>query len=459
VAIPKVTGPVTGGHPDIPVNAMPAYLKKKYHYSEKEFFIQGTATAYRPVGTWGENGQWAVAPVSTAPYKTRIIVRAPTDPRNFNGTVIFEWLNETAGRDADPDFGFAYPELLRAGYAYVGVSAQQLGVVGQPGGFTLPIPGYHPQPLVQENPGRYKGLMHPGDDYSYDIFSQAAQAVLRPNGVRPLGDLHPKYLIADGESQSAARLTTYVNAIAPVANIFDGYMIHSRGATGAPLSTASASTLPPVAHIRTDLHRPVMMIETETDLFGLDFYPARQPDTAQIRTWEMAGTSHADQSTLNYGIESGRQWDPTASVPSFAECGTINDGPEQYIVRDAFAALDTWVVKGKPPPHAPSFAIADGTAIARSVDGDAVGGIRTPAVDVPISTLTGTFDPHESEICSLFGNTTPFSGAKLKTLYPTHPDYVNKVKASAASAVHKGFLLPADATIIVDNAEAAHVPT
>jgi hypothetical protein len=88
VAIPRVTGPVTGGDPDVPANAMPEPLLKQYHYSEREFFIQGTATAYRPVGTWGENGRWAVAPASTAPYKTRIIVRAPIDPAKFNGTVV-----------------------------------------------------------------------------------------------------------------------------------------------------------------------------------------------------------------------------------------------------------------------------------------------------------------------------------------------------------------------------------
>ncbi len=458
VSVPIVSGPVTGGSPDIPVNAMPADLKKQYNYSEKEFFISGIATAYRPVGVWGVNGRWGVAPSTRAAYKTRIIVRAPINPKKFNGTVIVEWLNETAGRDADPDFGFAYPELLRAGFAYVGVSAQALGVVGTPG-FTLPIPGYNPLPLVTQNPTRYAGLVHPGDDYSYDIFSQAAQAILRPDGVRPLGRLRPKYLIATGESQSASRMTTYVNAIAPVADIFNGYLIHSRGATGAPLSAASAATLPKVARIRTDLAQPVMIAETETDLFGLGFYAARQPDTARIRVWEMAGTSHADQSTLDYGIASGRQWDPTASVPSFAACGTINDGPQRFVIRDVFAVLNAWVVKGVPPTRAPRFKIAGSSAIARDASGNAIGGIRTPAVDVPISTLTGSFDPTKSVICSLFGSTAPFSTAELKALYPSHQNYVHKVKISVESAVGKQFLLPPDAKIIVAQANAAHVPS
>jgi len=40
----------------------------------------------------------------------------------------------------------------------------------------------------------------------------AAQAILDPIGAKPLGDLRPRHLIADGESQSAERLVTYVKA-------------------------------------------------------------------------------------------------------------------------------------------------------------------------------------------------------------------------------------------------------
>ena len=37
------------------------------------------------------------------------------------------------------------------------------------------------------------------------------------------------------------------------------------------------------------------MLESETDLlFTLDYFPSRQEDTDLIRTWEMAGTAHAD---------------------------------------------------------------------------------------------------------------------------------------------------------------------
>jgi hypothetical protein len=457
VAIPTVTGPVTGGTPDIPVNAMLASYKSKYGYKETEFFMQGIATAYRPSGVLGADGRWNVVPSTKAPYKTRLLVRTPVDPKKFNGTVIVEWFNTTAGRDADPDFGFAGQEMMRSGAAYVGVSAQQVGITG---GAKIPIPGYNPVGLVQQNPTRYKSLHHPGDEYSYDIFSQAAQALLHPNGPNPLGGLRAKRLIADGESQSASRLVTYVDAIAPRSNIYDGFMIHSRGASGSDLGPGPTGAVPSPVRIRTDLHVPVMILATETDLFGLHFAEALQPDTDLLRTWQMAGTAHADQSTLDYGIESGRQWDKTSVVPDFTKlCGSINDGPEKYIVSAAFSALNAWVTSGKAPPHAPAMKVTDGSAIARDAHGNAIGGIRTPAVDAPTETLSGEFAPGKSVICSLFGSRTPFSAATLKQLYPTHADYVTKVEASAAAAVKAGFLLQPDADEIVQQAQAAPVPS
>jgi hypothetical protein len=459
VAVPTVIGPISGGTPDIPVNATLPSVLRQYGYSEKEYFIKGTATAYRSVGTWGANGRWQVAPASTAPYETRILVRRPIDPKKFNGTVIFEWFNETSGRDADPDFAFTYPELMRAGYAYVGVSAQALGVSGSKG-FSLPIPNYHPLPLVLQNPARYGALHHPGDQYAYDIFSQAAQAVLRPRGARPLGDLRPRVLIADGESQAASQLVTYINAIAPHDDIFDGYLVHSRGTGGAALNAPLHDTGPKVARFRTDLGRPVMVTETETDPFGIiDYQPAVQSDSPTYQLWEMAGTSHADQWTLEYGITSGVRWDPGVPIPSFSECGTLNNGPQRFLMRAALATLDRWIVTGIPPKPAPRFTLnAAGTAIARNAYGNAVGGIRNPDVEAPISTLSGVFDPHKSIICALFGSTKPFSSRLLHRLYPTHADYVARVEASAATDVRQGYLLPPDAAQMVAQAKAARIP-
>jgi len=73
-------------------------------FTEKEYFLDGTATSYRRVGTWGEDGAWGAEPDTAADYTTRVLVRAPADPSRFNGTVVVEWLNVSAGFESAPDW-------------------------------------------------------------------------------------------------------------------------------------------------------------------------------------------------------------------------------------------------------------------------------------------------------------------------------------------------------------------
>lgn len=171
---PTVTGPVNGGtgrpFPTSPVALSPA------GYTEQEYFLSGTATGYVQAGTWGSDGRWDVQPATQAPYRTRLLVRRPVDPARFLGTVVVEWLDLPGGVDIDPDFLYEHDELLRAGYAWVGVSAQQQGITA----------------LQRIDPGRYADLTQPGDTFSYSIYSQAAQVLRHPAGVDPLGGLRPR---------------------------------------------------------------------------------------------------------------------------------------------------------------------------------------------------------------------------------------------------------------------------
>jgi hypothetical protein len=475
--LPVVTGPITGGSTGKPFTATPLDLAS-YGYVEQEYFFAGTATAYDWVTPPTEDGLWSVKTTTTASYKTRMLVRRPTDPTKFNGTVIVEWFNDTGGIDADPEFGFAHAELLRSGFGYVGVSAQAQGVVG--GGISLAaLSGIAAKPLVQEDPERYGSLHHPGDDYAYDIYTQAARALRHPGAVDPLGGLLPARLIGDGESQSAIRMVTYVNAIHPIANVFDGFFIHSRFSGGALISGFADAGIgailagPSPAHIRGDLTVPVFQFETETDVPGLTsgllgpgFVVSRQPDTALLRTWEVAGTAHADQYLIDYeegpdGGDAGGA-DAAASAASVvSSCGDINAGPQHWVEDTAMNAVQAWTANGHPPPNGQPFTMTDaGTAIAQDSYGNALGGVRTAAVDVPIATYSG--QPSTSAAggltCSFFGQTTPFTSAQLAMLYSSHDDYVNKVTTATAAAQQAGFILAADAPLIVQEAQATAVP-
>ncbi len=102
VARPTVIGPVTGGK-GAPTFASTAFDLGSVGYEQSEFFLSGIASAYAPTAPLTSNGKWTVAPSTTAPYVTRAVVYRPSDPRNFNGTVVVEWLNVSGGVDAAPD--------------------------------------------------------------------------------------------------------------------------------------------------------------------------------------------------------------------------------------------------------------------------------------------------------------------------------------------------------------------
>ena len=428
---------------------------------QEEYFISGTATAYTSASSLTSDGKWTVTPASTAAYKTRILVYRPMKRSKFKGTVVVEWLNVSGGLDAAPDWISAHTELIRDGFAWVGVSAQFVGVEG--GGA---IPGLPSMGIKQADPVRYGSLVHPGDSFSYDIFSQAGQAIRQPAGASPLGDLKVKKVIAAGESQSAFRLVTYINGVDPLAQIYDGFLVHSRGRGGAGLSQSPqpAITPPSPTFIRTDVRVPVLTFETETDLVSLGYFSDRQADGDRFRLWEVAGTAHYDAYGLTVGMtdlgNSSAAADlivTSAPIAGITCASPINSGPQHFVLNAAFAALNKWITKKKAPAQAPRLDVAGSPpVINRDAHGNALGGIRTPSVDLPIAALSGVGQTGTA-FCSLFGTTVPFDSATLASLYPKHSKYVAAVSKATSSAVKAGFLLNPDAKLIKASAKASAV--
>ena len=451
-AEPTLSGPITGGAHDRPFTASLADLSAA-GYVEEEYFIEGTATAYRGNGPLGTDGRWSVSPSRNAPFKTRILVRRPEDPAKFNGTVVVEWQNVSGGFDVDAEWGYAYPELMREGFVWVGVSAQHAGVMGPPlrAGFS--------QPLTLWDAARYGSLSVPDDDFSYDIFTQAARTVgphRAKSSVDPLGGLQPKRLIGVGVSQSANRLTTYVDAVQPVARVLDAILIGSRiGARGGAAPLAVDVQMPDPVRIRDDLKVPVFVTETESDV--ATEAAARTPDSAKFRLWELAGTAHQNKWADDYfGAEIKRD----LGVSGLGGCNSpVNDLPTQHIADAAIHLLDVWVRTGKAPPSAPlvSAEISGTTVtIARDKAGNALGGLRVPEFAVPAARYAGVGDPPDK--CRLEGVAIPFDLATLKTLYPTHEIYVAKITAAVEAAEKAGYLLAPEGAEEIAKAKGAPIP-
>ena len=464
VPTPTVTGPITspGGAFITPPSGLDL---SQFGYVEEEFFVAGTARAHTAANPLGSDGNWTALPDgATAAYVTRILVRRPTSPRAFNGTVVVEWLNVSGGLDAAPDWTFVHPLLKRDGYAWVGVSAQFQGVAGTGGPLGLSLS------LKSVSPVRYGPLVHPGDSFSYDMFSQVAEALRHPVGPAPLGGLVPRKLIAVGESQSASRMTTYVNAVHPVAHVYDGFLIHSRGGGASSLSQSPqpSITAPTPSFVRGDIDVPVLIFETETDLISLGYFAARQPDVGNIRLWEVAGTAHDDVYGLSVGPnDPGKAaldttyLPPLTSIFGVITCSApINAGPQHYVLNAALRRLNRWVRTGRVRggPISPRLEIAPGPppSIVRDALGNALGGIRTPQVDVPIAALSG-LGQTGGAFCALFGTTVPFDAATLASLYPSHEEYVKAIVRSARKTAKAGFITRIDTTAIKAAAAASNI--
>lgn len=402
-------------------------------------FVGESTPATLPDG-WVQEERVAAGTASSfeagyAAYRTRVLLRRPTDATAFNGTVVVEWLNVSGGVDASPDYTFMADEIVRGGYAWVGVSAQYFGVEG---GAVLVnvIEGDTPagKGLKHIDPERYAGLEHPGDAFSYDIYTQVARAVREEFGA--------DRVLAVGESQSAAMLVTYANQVQPTARAFDGILIHSRGAGAGPPGeagdgiNAAASFMTGAVSIRDDVGVPVLVVQMETDVVMMGSAAVRQDDTDQFRWWEVAGAAHADRFLLG----------PMADLINVG--GPINDGPQRFIVPAALRALDRWVRDGLAPPTAPRLEV-DGFTARRDADGIILGGIRTPLVDVPVVVLSGEPYPSSGLIGMLFGATHPMPPERIKQLYQSPGEYLAAYAASADAAIAAGFVLPEDRDVLL----------
>ncbi len=423
-------------------------------YREAEFEARGQARAYRAVGERRQDGPIAAQAAQSAPFATRVLVRCPAAGA-FSGTVVVEWLNVSSGTDTAPEWDYLHRHMIRRGDAWVGLSAQKAGVDGGgiDGGIHLKL--YRPQ--------RYGRLSHPGDAFSFDMFTQLGQA-LRHRTSPLLGNLAAEQLLAAGESQSAAFLATYINAIDPLVEIFDGFLLHGRPGTRGNLDGAFGPRVrderyDATAHcpeqIRADARVPVLLLSSETDVTVLRNAAIGQLDSDRVRLWELPGTSHADTYLLVASRADGGQLEPSEFariLEPINEFGItaaekpINSAPHQhYVAQAAWEHLIGWAGTGEPPPAAPRLELGEGgTALARDELGNALGGIRNPWVDAPIRVLSGEGQRGDA-FAFLMGTTEPLEPATIAGLYPRGAeDYLAAFEASLEEAIAGGFILEAD---------------
>ena len=347
------------------------------------------------------------------------------------------WLNVTAGYEK----GTADDEELLSGYVWVGVSAQQVGIDGRaadaPRQVSRGLPG---DALKVWDPERYGSLVHPGDEFSYDIFTQAG-GVIRSGAVT--GGIAVDRLVATGASQSGGRLTTYLNAVHPLVQEYDAF-IPTITAAGGTLLQAVPSDVSVYdtarRHIygrhRDDLDVPVFVVNSEQETVA--FGPTRRPDDGRYRFWEVTGTPH----TL---VEAP----PPEALPVGRVDNLLSHRP---VLSAAYGAMHRWLVDGTEPPTFPTVELAADGSIVRDEHGNAVGGVRLPELAAPIAEYHGRDEAFTGALM-IYGWARPFPRDELRDLYASREAYADAYRRGTDELIAAGGLRSEEAPARYDNAE------
>ncbi len=442
-------------------------------YVLEEYFVSGVADLY----TYNEvpvRGEVIIQPVNATfpqtvglPYTTRIIILRPQNVADFSGTAVIEWWNSTAGFDTAPVWDPMAEFGAREGWLYIGVTNSTTSIEFLKGGCVLA--GFV---LVADCQTRYAALNMPANGIAWDMLSQIANTLKNssdPQNPLPAGfDIDRLYHA--GQSQQGGSMVTYASTFHFAPN--DAYFVQAAssarsinfgpvcGEEGSPAYPECTPRLTGADRlVATDLPVPVVRAMTETDVGSVLANGTRQTDTANFRYYEIAGAAHV---TIHKDVE---------VIPGllFLEdfclnpMNTLADGPVfgSFPQRAMWKNLDDFVRFGTPMPA--SLLLAEsGGVIVRNAIGNAMGGVRTTDMDVPINEYTphNTADPTlppallplAELACFLAGSVFPLSDPIIDFFYPTHQVYLQRVIDSADALVAQGFLLPEDRDFLIGRA-------
>ncbi len=447
------------------------------NYVEEEYFVSGGADLFNYAND-PPLGPTDIALVqSDVAYQTRMIVRRPASQGQFNGTVVVEWWNSTAGFDTAPAWDASAEYFQREGMIYVGVTNSTTSLGFLTGGCSLF--GILPPTCGT----RYATLSLPENGLAFDMMSQIANLLKGSSAENPLPvDFDVERLYHVGQSQQGGSVIAYASSFHFPVN--DGYFVQQAATARAinfgpvcgevgspPFPDCTPRLVFPDNLVRTDLPVPVVHAISETDIEILFGTVGRQADTQTFRYYEVAGASHL---TVHEGVELIPAGiigpDPLLLEDLCAfEINSTADGPVffSYILNALWEGLEDQVNSGTPLPDGRVMDLVGPAEVARDAFGNGLGGVRPPSVDVPVATYTpgNSADPNLPPFlqqignlaCFLASSVTPLDDPTLDTLYPNHGAYVSQVVHASNQARMDGFLLQKDRSKIVTAAAGSDI--
>lgn len=424
---------------------------KAHGYIEQEWRVQGKAQAYEPNGEWNKTqGPWLIKPRGAPqPYETRMLIRRPADPARFNGIVLVEWINVSLLFDLDGAYLLARDEILREGYAWVGISVEDNNV----------------KALKKSDAARYASLNIANTAIAYDIFTQAAKAV------RPMAEswgvkgkvpspTAPLRMLAMGYSQSGSYFITYINAFQPRTHAFDGFFVASTANVAMTLDDDPSRIVGP--DYRALREAPVIQVSNEMET-KVGWRLSKTPDTDALRHWEIPGATHLDR----HMQEEALHVVPKAAGLTLPNClKPTNILPSRVFHQAALNALRLWVTEGKAPPIAPRMLRSDWGFTRYDDVGNAMGGLRLPDLDLPLyrydmysNTTLWPISLWSLYACTAGGSANPLDDDTLRQRHPRGEQaYYQAYKEKADRLLHDGFLSPGGHAMLLERARKVKLP-
>ncbi|KML21689.1 hypothetical protein VK92_10665 [Burkholderia sp. LK4] len=431
----------------------------RYGYTEKEYYLSGIAPVITATGKT----------MFQAPYLTRILVRAPTDPARFNGTVIIEPFSWFGERGAGWILTRKY--LLSRGYAYVGYTLNSNK------------PAVDPK-FISDTPKEQAGqIALYGNIVNFDFMRRFDYARYAPLGVYydpehfVLGNVPDPFipqsqgigaqlalmLKSDMPQSPLAPLKVrrvYVDSWAVTAQVWMDYLDQGRHQQwrmpdGRPLIDAYMAGRMAYGEVGGESIRvprkmpddaPFVTVFSESELMhdvlaGIPLPP--DTDSPKLRYYEVTGMPHLRKADLGTGekewvaADIGKGNDP--------RCRTLYDEPVEDVVSAILDGMDRWVRNGETMPKAPRV-VRNGKAVVRDlVTGNMEGGVRPPWIQVP----SATYMTDQETGCGLIYDTKiPYSKSKMRKLYGNYQNYEQEFEAAKAKSIKERYLLPDDAATL-----------
>jgi hypothetical protein len=433
LAAPPPAGKLSDPLPDPIVKGFHVWDVRPIDYVAEEFLMSGESPIWEPTSVLDMPGNISAskAPfnylqhtpnsdprqvLGAGPYITRVVVYRPRDMSKFSGVSVVEFIHTE-------DDGYLYVfNVLSRFYASRGIAVV---AIQHPENFAA---------TAKADPSRYGSLAVKDFTQLWGTVQQVGS--LLKSSASPLR-ARTKRLYLTGYSLTGMCTSTFANFFHDQTRdtdgkpIFDGYLPHGNEFYIKPLDV-------PVIRVNS---------QGDFDYFTNPSYNpfARVPDSDdswhRTRRYEVAGAQHAPLPAPEEGAAVPPFWKSRSDTGCYAKYpagAKLNDMIFfRPVYEIAVAHMEEWITKGKSPPRAPWIAIGKDTMHAQmDENGNAVGGLRMPDIQLPVATY-GVGD----DACRLDGYIVPFPVEKLKGLYSSKANYLRLYDEATDRMVSQRWIL------------------